>query len=244
MARPLNEQEYAAKRNKILDSALRLIYTKGFERMTIQDLLAELGISKGAFFHYFASKNDLLEALIERMTGEIIHELDGIIEDPSLNARQKMERYFQSALRWKTSRKEVMIALLRVWYLDENAVVRQKALFQGIQQITPILAKIIEQGNREGLWSVTHAEETAKMMIYLFQGFSDSLAQQLLSAHPQLNQQWLNTTLEAYTEAIERLLGAERRSLALLNREDIASWFPPTTEIVIPTSSNRKEFTP
>lgn len=244
MARPLNEQEYAAKRNKILDSALRLIYTKGFERMTIQDLLAELGISKGAFFHYFASKKDLLEALIERMTGEIIQELDGIIEDPSLNARQKMERYFQSALRWKTSRKEVMIAILRVWYLDENAVVRQKALFQGVQQITPILAKVIEQGNREGLWNVANAEETAKMMIYLFQGLSDSLAQQLLSAHPQLNQQWLDTTLEAYTEAVERLLGADRQSLALLNREDIASWFPPTTEIVIQTSPNRKEFTP
>lgn len=243
MARPLNEQEYTAKRNKILDSALRLIYTKGFERMTIQDLLVELGISKGAFFHYFASKNELLEALIERMTSEIIQELDGIIEDASLNAQQKIEHYFQSALRWKTSRKDTMIAILRVWYQDENAVVRQKALFKGIQMITPILAKVIEQGNQEGIWKVANAVETAKMIVYVFQGLSDSLAQQLLSPRPQLNQQWLNDALKAYAEAVERLLGAENQSLTLLNREDIALWFPPAPEVAIQTQADRKEFT-
>ena len=47
------------KRNEILDSARRLVYSKGYEQMTIQDILGELQISKGAFYHYFDSKGAL-----------------------------------------------------------------------------------------------------------------------------------------------------------------------------------------
>ena len=67
MARKVNEQEYAEKRNEILEAAQRLVFTKGYERMTIQDLQAELKISSGAFYHYFGSKPAVLEALAERM---------------------------------------------------------------------------------------------------------------------------------------------------------------------------------
>ena len=49
-------KEPSERRNDILDAARRLIYTKGYEQMTIQDILDELGISKGAFYHYFDSK--------------------------------------------------------------------------------------------------------------------------------------------------------------------------------------------
>ncbi len=56
---------HAARRNEILDVAQRLIYTKGYEQMTIQDILSDLQISKGAFYHYFDSKQALLEAIIE-----------------------------------------------------------------------------------------------------------------------------------------------------------------------------------
>ena len=70
MARIVKEQAYAEKRNEILDVAQRLVYTKGYEQMTIQDILDDLQISKGAFYHYFDSKQALLEALIERMLQE------------------------------------------------------------------------------------------------------------------------------------------------------------------------------
>ena len=56
MARILKEEEHTAKRNEILDAALQLVYSKGYEKMTIQDILDQLQISKGAFYHYFDSK--------------------------------------------------------------------------------------------------------------------------------------------------------------------------------------------
>ena len=71
MARIVNKEEYEIRRNEILDAAQRVVYTKGYDQMSIQDILAEVKISKGAFYHYFDSKQALLEALIERLVSQI-----------------------------------------------------------------------------------------------------------------------------------------------------------------------------
>ena len=84
MARIVKEEEYAGKRNAILDVAQQLIYTRGYEQMTIQDMLDGLRISKGAFYHYFDSKQAVLEALVERLGEEVVQLLLPIVHDPEL----------------------------------------------------------------------------------------------------------------------------------------------------------------
>ena len=71
MSRSVKAHEYAEKRNAILDVAMRYIATKGYEQMAIADILGELTISSGAFYHYFDSKPALLLALVERMGDEV-----------------------------------------------------------------------------------------------------------------------------------------------------------------------------
>ena len=100
MARIVNEQGYAARRNAILDVAQRLVYTRGYEQMAIQDVLDELRISKGAFYHYFDSKPALLEALIERMQQEALELLNPIVQDPHLPTLEKLQRFFDTAVQW------------------------------------------------------------------------------------------------------------------------------------------------
>src|SRR5689334_9405990 len=94
MARAIKEDEYAAKRNQILDMVQRLIYTQGYELMTIQDVLDGLQMSKGAFYHYFRSKPALLEALVERTVDQIELVLAPIVQDPQLDALEKLRRFF------------------------------------------------------------------------------------------------------------------------------------------------------
>src|SRR6266516_7322921 len=106
MVRIVKIEEHAGKRNAILDVAQQLVYTKGYEQMTIQDILDNLRISKGAFYHYFDSKPALLEAMIERM-GEGIEQLVlAIVHDPALPALEKLQRVFDMLNRLKTARKE------------------------------------------------------------------------------------------------------------------------------------------
>src|SRR3954462_785390 len=101
MARSVNEKEYALKRNQILDVTQRLVYTKGYEQMAIQDILGVLKISKGAFYHYFDSKPAWLEALVDRIGEAAFDLLNPIVHDPPLPALEKLQRFFDTAVRWK-----------------------------------------------------------------------------------------------------------------------------------------------
>src|ERR1700730_4301624 len=120
MARPIKEQEYRVKRDAILDAARRLVQTKGYEQMTIQDILDDLQISKGAFYHYFDSKQALLEALIARMGEEAEELLLPIVHDPHMSALEKLQRFYPTLARWKTARKTFFLALLQTLYADDN----------------------------------------------------------------------------------------------------------------------------
>src|SRR5215471_17929329 len=106
-------KEPAVRRNEIVDVAQRLVYTKGYEQMTIQDILDDLQISKGAFYHYFGSKLAVLEALMDRVFEEMEQLLLPIVHDPRRSALAKLQRFFAASVRWKTVRKEYMGDLAR-----------------------------------------------------------------------------------------------------------------------------------
>src|SRR5436853_6404836 len=120
MARIVKEQEYALRRNAILDVAQRLVVTRGYEQMTIQDILDARQISKGAFYHYFDSKQALLEAIIERQLDQVETILLPIVEAPHLPALEKFGQFFATVGHWKMEQKTFVLALLRVWYEAHN----------------------------------------------------------------------------------------------------------------------------
>lgn len=228
MARIVKEKEYAAKRDDILDVAQRLVYTRGYRQMTIQDILDEIRISKGAFYHYFDSKHALLEALVERMQQEAEQFLVPIVEDSRLPTLEKIQRFFTTIARWKTAQKGFLLALLRVWYADDNALVRQKLTAAGVEWFTPLLAATIRQGVHEGVLTVPNPDRTGEVVLSLLQGFGDALGRLLLSYEPKGGDlRRVDGTVAAYTDALERVLGAPKASLTLIDPETLREWFVP-----------------
>jgi len=235
MARVVNKEEYAARRNEILDAARRFVYTKGYEQMTIQDILDDLQISKGAFYHYFNSKCDVLEALVERMViDEVLPLILPIVEDSELSAIEKLERYFDIALRWKTAQKSFMLAILRVWIADENAIVRQKILTMTLKQVSPLLADIIRQGVDEGVFTTSYPEQVSHLVIHVLLGLSDTMIDLIVASETNPDPVRTENTVSAYIyalrDAIERILGAPCGSLKLIKPEVLNQWFVPSEE--------------
>jgi AcrR family transcriptional regulator len=229
MARPVKEQAYRVKRGAILDAAWRLVQTKGYEQMAIQDVLDDLQISKGAFYHYFASKQALLEALIEHLLDEGEQLLIAITHDPTLSALEKLQHFFVQLAQWKTAQKDRLLALLRVWYADENALVRQKLHAARIKQITPWLAAIIRQGLEEGTLRTGYPDEVGQVVVSLLNDHGNTLAEQLLSGQFGSEQFGkVERTVAVYTDALERLLGAPSHSLQLVDVATLKAWFCST----------------
>ena len=178
MARKVNEQEYAEKRNEILEAAQRLVFTKGYERMTIQDLQAELKISSGAFYHYFGSKPAVLEALAERMQVEMEQAVRAIAEDAQLPAAEKLRRFFATVLRRDITQtaRALVLGLLLIWFNDDNALLRHKVDEARGRRLGPLLAEIIGQGVREGTCLTADPALAAETVFSLIQGLQYALA--------------------------------------------------------------------
>jgi AcrR family transcriptional regulator len=226
MARIVKEEAYAVRRNEILDVAQRLVYTKGYEQMTIQDILDDLQISKGAFYHYFDSKQALLEALIERTLDQGIQLILPIVQNPHLPALEKLQSYFATIARWRTAQKAFFLSLLRVWYNDDNAIVRQKMRSTiVIKGITSLLTGIIRQGIQEGVFTTSYPDQVGEVIVSLGFDFQETIGLQILSFDPQRDDMLsIERTVAVYTDAIERVLGAPKDSLQFIDTESLKAW--------------------
>ena len=225
MPRIVKEEDYAARRNEILDVARKLVYTKGYDLMSIQDILDELKISKGAFYHYFESKQALLDGLIERMLDDGEQVLRPIVEAKDMTAIEKFRRYFDAAGRWKVAQKSFMLDLFRVWHADANAIMRKKQETASIKRIAPMLAVIVRQGMDEGVFSTQYPEQFGNIFLGLSHGFEEELVELLLTDHPPPDAlQRLEAVIGAYSASIERILGAPPGSLPLGDINVLKEW--------------------
>ena len=228
MARTVNQVAYTAKRNDILDAAQRLVYTKGYERMTLQDILADVQISSGAFYHYFDSKPALLEAFIERIRQAVEQPLLPIVHDPHMSALNKLQRFFDTLDRLRIAHKTDVIKLGRIWYTDDNAIVRQKVDEAVAKQRAPLLTEIVRQGVREGVFTTAYPDQAGHVILSLLQGMGNAHARLLLSLEPERDElrriEAIVTTHAAYMDAIERVVGAPAHSLYRTDAEAVNVW--------------------
>lgn len=231
MPRVVKEEEYAAKINEILDAAQHLLYTKGYDRMTIQDILDELQISKGAFYHYFDSKAAVLEGFIERMRESVEKPLLPIVHDPNLSAIEKFQGFFSTIDQLRFTYRTQAMELMRVWYADGNAVVRQKVEAAVIEQRAPMLNEIVRQGVGEGVFTTSHPERAGEVILTLLGGMGSTHMKLILALDQGADEQQcieeMISVYMAYMEAVERALGAPVNSLRRhdLNANALKVWF-------------------
>ncbi len=225
VSRSVNVQDYAEKRNAILDVAQRFIATKGYEQMTTQDILEDLQISRGAFYHYFESKQALLMALVER-SGEQAEQLVlPIVSDREMPAQDKLLRVFAVLDQQKRANKDLLFAFLRVWYADENALFRQKLYLASIKRLSPWFSQIIQQGVAEGAFTTAYPGQAARMIISLLEDLGYAVAEVLLVEEGvHINVPQMVQIGEATADALERVLGMKPGCLRQSWSADLSRW--------------------
>ena len=226
MPRTLDPDAHALRRDTFVDAAARLIQTKGYEQMSLQDLLDDLDASRGAFYHYFDSKVALLQAVVERMVDLATAAFAPIVDDPALSAVQKLEGVFSGLAQWKTERKELVLQLIRVWLSDENALVREKMRQQTAMRLTPLLARIVRQGQAEGTISAGSPEHTAVVLVSLVLGANETASRLFVARQARaITLEDVERTIAAYTEAFERVLGLPPGSWPATDPQIVREWF-------------------
>jgi AcrR family transcriptional regulator len=225
MARTLDVDAHAVRRDTFVEAAQRLIQTRGYEQLSIADLLVETGASKGAFYHYFDSKEALLDAVIERITDAALAAVEPITSAPDCTAVEKLVGMFSGIAGWKNARKELMLAVLDVWLSDDNIVVRER--FRGSLggRLGPLLTRIIAQGKAEGSFDVEDPATTAPGLLAVIAGSGEAASR--LFVERQRGAATIDdarTLMATYQQALERILAAPRGSLTYFDEHTVQIW--------------------
>jgi AcrR family transcriptional regulator len=169
-ARPRIVKPAAERRRELLDLAERLFLERGYERTTVNDVIDAAGVSKGAFYHHFRAKEDLLEAIAERFAGESLKVVAEVRADKRLNALQRLNTILQRARAWKTERAPDLRLVFGAILTADNTVLYHRILGAMFEAVAPALAEIVAEGQRQGVFDPPDATLAAEVILSLAEG--------------------------------------------------------------------------
>jgi AcrR family transcriptional regulator len=200
-----NTERAEKSRNSILDVAERLFAEKGYEQTTISDILNISGIAKGSLYYHYKSKEEVLDGVLGRMTEQVTSATQAVADDLALTAREKMTRLIPSMDISKSPNEQ----MIRELHQPANALMHQKSISQTIRAVAPIIAGVVGQGNREGVYHAWRPLETVEILLVAGQFIFDE-------GIFQWTPEEMASRLTAFIEITETVLGAARGSFQFL----------------------------
>ena len=194
-------KEAEERRNEILDVAERLFGTKGFDGTSTTDILNEIGIARGTLYYHFKSKEDILDALIERMTGSLVAKASEIAGKKDVPVLQRLTQMMLALNVNGKLGQEIMEQV----HKPQNALMHQKMQQRLLAGVRPVIAALIEEGITQGICRTDYPAEVAEMTLLYSNTVFDDLA--------PLSVEERQRKIAAFIYNLERLLGMERDSL-------------------------------
>lgn len=188
---------YDSRRNELIKEIWNILLRNGYENMTLSLIIKELGISKGAFYHYFHTKEECADAAVimfaKNCYEKIIQEIK---QDETADINLKILIISCSSL---FAENEKSIEDINT---PSNAIFHQKLMVALVKELAPLYAKVISQGVREKIFDTAYPLESAQMILTLSNFFFDADLFGWSSRE-------MPTKLSAFTELLVRVLKAD-----------------------------------
>jgi TetR/AcrR family transcriptional regulator, cholesterol catabolism regulator len=213
------------RRAELLDRATGLFLQHGYENVSLNDLIADAGVSKGAFYHWFPSKDALVAALAERSARgafdsveDALAACDGDVLD-RLNA--VLRAGFDTNMQMSgPERLAAMVALLR----PDNAHLYGRILAVEQELYLPLLTQLISEGVADGIFDTFDAAGVADMIYGLAARTSAKIPDVLDATDESAREQAidaLTTRFRLHGLAVDRVLGLPDGSITTLSRAQV-----------------------
>lgn len=191
------------RKAEIVKAARHLIQTKEYEKMTMKDVMSYLEIAKGTIYHYFKSKEELLEAVVENIVSEHFEHMQTLMQKTKGTALQKLQILVQKG-------KDVADPpVLQQLHKKGNEAMHIRLLAVTLTQQAPLYATLIQQGCDEGIFKTDKPLECAEFILSAVQFLTD------IGIYPWTKEDLVRRT-EAFPNLIEQLLGAKPGSFSFL----------------------------
>ncbi len=145
---------------KILEVSQRLFLTKGYDNTTIQDIVDELGgLTRGAIYHHFKSKEEIMDALTNKMFREK-NPFDTVKNQKDLNGLQKMKM----AMSLNQSDKERVNLSLQAMPILKNPRILAGIIESNRQVLSPFWLELLTEGIKDGSIHTDYAMELSELI--------------------------------------------------------------------------------
>ena len=189
------------RKNEILDVAEELFAEKGFDHASTNDIINRIGIARGTLYHHFGSKEEILDAIVMRMTQDAVRRAGAVVADRS---KPLPERLTAAILALKINTKAGTEVIEQI-HKPQNALLHQKMQERLLGGVVPLIAQLIKEGNENGLFDAKFPLEAAEMiMVYSSVAFDDLAG---------LTDRERDRKSKAFVFNTERVLGAKEGSL-------------------------------
>ena len=213
------------RRAELLDRASTLFVRHGYDHVSLNDLIADAGVSKGAFYHWFPSKDALISALAERSAREGLAVVEQALAQCTGDALDRLNTVLQAGydVKMKTGTPELLAgaaSLLR----PDNAHLYARIVAVEEDLFRPLLAQLISQGVSEGIFDTFDPEGVADM-IYGLAARTNSAILDVLDAADESDRDHaidvLATRFRLHGLATDRVLGLPDGSISTLTRTQV-----------------------
>ena len=161
-------------RQHILDVGYQLIVTKGFTAVGLSELLKTADVPKGSFYHYFKSKEQFGEALIEEYFRTYLQRIDSLLSQPNSSGCDRLIKYFSLWLEQSNgvcNANKCLVVKLSAEVSDLSEAMRA-SLAKGAQQIIAAIERCVEQGIRDGSIQMQDSHQVACQLYQQWLGAS------------------------------------------------------------------------
>jgi AcrR family transcriptional regulator len=202
------------RKKEFLDIARRLFFTKGYEQTSVDEIIKEVGLSKGSFYYYFKSKEDLLDELTKELSLQILAKIKEIVDRDDLDAIYKLNKSFSAAAAIKFENIKLIKALLKVLCDESNVYFRYKIYQKNTDIVAPEFYRIVQQGIKEEIFNTPYPFEASRMIFEMASTLTEKVSKLILeiTENPE-NYKILEREYQHYQLAIERILGAPEGSI-------------------------------
>jgi len=192
------------RKQEIVKTARRLFQIKEYDKTTMQDVIETIGIAKGTIYHYFKSKKDLLEAVIEDIVGENLNAMQKVVHAAEGNALQKFHKLLKIG-----NISDEQPALLDLLHKPGNEAMHVRLLAAMLVKQAPLYAELIQQGCKEGLFHTENHLECAEFILTAVQFLTDT-------GIYDWTEEELSRRTQAFPKLIEQQLQAPPGSFAFM----------------------------
>lgn len=212
----------AIRRGELIDCAQGLFLSQGYEGTTINDLIVATGLSKGAFYHHFRSKEDLLEAIARRFAEQSLTFVASVEADRSRDALASLNFMLGMGREWKLEHVGELHAMFTTLLKPENAMLYQRIVEAVFAVLTPALAGIIERGQREGAFDAGDPRVAAETLLWLSNGRRPVVIEALARATADTGAAvaMVVQRIRAEEAIIDRILGVPAGSVQMIGSMD------------------------